>query len=198
MTFGLYITHPQVRIDANIPVPKWGLSEIGRARTEQAARSVWAQRLWRIISSDETKAIETAEILAAAAGVSVEIAADTHENDRSATGFLPPLEFEKAADWFFANPTESFKGWERAVDAQARIVAAFNRVLADHDRNVPIAFVGHGGVGTLLKCHLAKRPIGRDRDQPGGGGNLYCFSLADLSLSCDWTPIETWKGVQRG
>jgi Fructose-2,6-bisphosphatase len=198
MTFGLYITHPQVRIDPNVPVPKWGLSEIGRARTEQAARSNWARRLGRIISSDETKAIETAKILAAAAGISIEIAADTHENDRSATGFLPPLEFEKAADWFFANPTESFKGWERAVDAQARIVAAFNRVLAYHDRNVPFAFVGHGGVGTLLKCHLAKRPIGRDRDQPGGGGNLYCFSLADLSLSCDWTPIETWKGVQRG
>jgi broad specificity phosphatase PhoE len=195
MTFGLYITHPQVKIDADVPVPKWGLSDVGRARAEQAAQADWAKRLGRIIASDETKAIETAEILAEAAGVTVEIAADTHENDRSATGFLPPPEFEKAADWFFAHPAESFRGWERAVDAQSRIVSAFNRILADHDHNIPIAFVGHGGVGTLLKCHLAKRPISRDRDQPGGGGNLYCFSLADLTISCDWTPIETWKGI---
>ncbi|MBW6423425.1 phosphoglycerate mutase family protein [Rhizobium sp. XQZ8] len=195
MTFGLYITHPQVRIDPDVPVPKWGLSDIGRARAEQAAQSDWAKRLGRIVSSDETKAIETAQVLAAAAGISIEIAEDTHENDRSATGFLPPPEFEKAADWFFANPNDSFKGWERAADAQARIVSAVQRILADHDPNVPIAFVGHGGVGTLLKCHLAKTPIGRDRDQPGGGGNLYCFGLADRIISCDWTPIEIWKGI---
>ncbi len=195
MTFGLYITHPQVRIDANVPVPKWGLSEIGRARAEQAAQSDWARRLGRIISSDETKAIETAEVLAAAAGISIEIAEDTHENNRSATGFLPPPEFERAADWFFANPTESFHGWERAIDAQTRIVSAVERILADHDPSVPIAFVGHGGVGTLLKCHLSQKPIGRDRDQPGGGGNVYCFGLADRAISCDWTPIEIWKGI---
>ncbi|MDM9627050.1 histidine phosphatase family protein [Rhizobium sp. S152] len=191
--FGLYITHPQVRIDPDIPVPQWGLSELGAARAHEAAGSAWAQKLRRIISSDETKAIETAQILAAASGAQVEVVHGMHENDRSATGFLPPPEFEKAADWFFAHPEGSFHGWERAIDAQRRIVSAVERILADHDAEQPIAFVGHGGVGTLLKCHMEGRPIGRDRDQPGGGGNLYCFSLADRRLSCDWTPIETWQ-----
>jgi broad specificity phosphatase PhoE len=192
--FAVYITHPQVKIDPMIPVPKWGLSEIGAERTRKAAESGWVRRLRRIVSSDEIKAIETAEILAAMAGVKTEIAEHMHENDRSATGFLPPPEFEKAADWFFANPGESFKGWERAIDAQRRIVSAVDAVLAGHDPAKPIAFIGHGGVGTLLKCHLTGRPIGRDRDQPPGGGNLYCFSLADRALSCDWTPIEDWQG----
>ncbi|OHV26716.1 histidine phosphatase family protein [Rhizobium sp. RMa-01] len=192
--FGLYITHPQVRIDAEVPVPKWGLSDLGAARARRAAESDWAGKLRRIVSSDETKAIETAEILAAASGVTIEVVHAMHENDRSATGFLPPPQFEEAADWFFAHPEESFKGWERAVDAQARIVTAVKTVLAAHDATAPIAFVGHGGVGTLLKCHLAGRPIGRDRDQPAGGGNLYAFGLADLALTCDWTPIEDWRG----
>jgi len=192
--FGLYITHPQVRIDPDVAVPKWGLSDIGAARAHKAAESRWASQLRRVVSSDETKAIETAEILAAAAGVSVEIVHGMHENDRSATGFLPPPEFEKAADWFFAHPEASFKGWEKAIDAQRRIVSAVNDILALHDPALPIAFVGHGGVGTLLKCHLEDRPIRRDGDQPGGGGNLYCFSLADRRLSCDWTPIEDWQG----
>lgn len=194
MTFGLYITHPQVRMDPNVPVPQWGLSEIGRQRAEKASQQPWAQKLGRIVSSDETKAIETAEILAAASDVSIMLAPDTHENDRSATGFLAPPEFEAAADWFFANPMESFKGWETAADAQARIVAAFDRILSDHNPDMPIAFVGHGGVGTLLKCHLLQIPITRSHDQPGGGGNLFCFSLADRTVSCDWTPIETWQG----
>jgi broad specificity phosphatase PhoE len=193
MSFGLYITHPQVRIDPAVPLPRWGLSDIGRARASQAAAAPWAKRLGRVVSSDETKAIETAEILAASAGVSVEIIAGAHENDRSATGFLPPPEFEKAADRFFAHPQESFNGWERAIDAQTRIVAAIDRVLADHYPTVPIAFIGHGGVGTLLKCHLQRRAIGRDGDQPDGGGNLFRFTLADRAVSCDWTPIETYQ-----
>jgi len=196
MAFGLYITHPQVRIDPDVPVPRWGLSDLGAARAREAAQSAWARKLGRIISSDEVKAIETAEILGSATGISVEIAVDTHENDRSATGFLPPLQFEDAANWFFAHPEDSFQGWERAVDAQKRIVSAVTRILADHDHRVPIAFVGHGGVGTLLKCHLARKPIARDRDQPGGGGNLFCFALADRTVSCDWTPIEKWEGFQ--
>lgn len=191
---GLYITHPQVKIDPSVPVPQWGLSETGEARVRAAARSVWARRLRRIVSSDETKAIQTAEILAAAAELTIEIVPGMHENDRSATGFLPPSEFEKAADWFFAHPEQSFRGWERAIDAQARIVSAVEAILDDHDPTTPIAFVGHGGVGTLLKCHLECRTISRDGDQPGGGGNLYCFSLAERRLSCDWTPIEDWQG----
>lgn len=192
--FGLYITHPQVRMDPDIPVPRWGLSDIGRARAEAAATWPWAKALGRIVSSDEVKAVETAEILARAAGLSVEIAEGTHENDRSATGFLPPPEFEKAADRFFGYPEESFRGWERAVDAQARIVAAVSRILDGHDPALPIAFVGHGGVGTLLKCHFERRPISREGDQPGGGGNLYRFSLADRAVSCNWTPMEHWQG----
>lgn len=194
MTFGVYITHPQVRIDPTVPVPRWGLSDIGRQRAEKAALLPWAQKLGRIVSSDETKAIETAEILAAPSDVSIMLAPDTHENDRSATGFLAPPEFEAAADWFFANSTKSFKGWETAADAQARIAAAFDRILSDHNPDMPIAFVGHGGVGTLLMCHLRQIPISRSKDQPGGGGNLFRFSLADRAISCDWTPMETWQG----
>ena len=192
--FGLYITHPQVRIDAAVPVPKWGLSDIGRARAEAAATKPWVKQLKRIVSSDETKAIELAEILAATAGVVVEIAENAHENDRSATGFLPPPEFEMAADWFFAHPSESFHGWERAIDAQSRIVSVVKGVLADHDLTQPIAFIGHGGVGTLLRCHLAGLPIARDRDQPpNGGGNIHAFRLGDLGPLSGWVPMEEWQ-----
>ncbi|MBP1851404.1 histidine phosphatase family protein [Rhizobium halophytocola] len=191
--FGLYITHPQVRIDPDVPVPQWGLSDLGAARTRTTAQAPWVRRLRRIVSSDEVKAVETAGILARAAGVAVEIIEGLYENDRSTTGFMPPPEFEAAADRFFAAPDQSSRGWERAVDAQARIVAQVTRVLADHDPQAPIAFVGHGGVGTLLRCHMAGRPIARSQDQPPGGGNLFAFFLADLSLSCDWTAMESWQ-----
>lgn len=191
--YALYITHPQVRIDPVVAVPDWGLSERGRERAERAASSNWSKEIGRFAASTERKAIETAQILSAGR-LPVETDHAMGENDRSATGFLPPDAFEDAANWFFAHPEESFKGWERAVDAQARIVAAVAGVLADHDPGRPIAFIGHGGVGTLLKCHLMGKPIARDGDQPAGGGNLFAFRLADRAVTCDWTPMESWKG----
>ena len=191
---GLYITHPQVEIDPSVAVPQWGLSAVGRRRAEAAARKPWARSLGRIVSSDETKAIETAEILARTTGIAVEIGKGMGENDRSATGYLVEQQFEVAANGFFAHPEASFRGWERAIDAQARIVAAIDAVLADHDPDVPIAFVGHGGVGTLLKCHLAGVAISRDRDQPGGGGNLFAFRLPDRKVLVDWAAMDAWDG----
>ena len=193
--FGVYITHPQVQIDPLVPVPRWGLSDLGRSRASATARLEWVDALKRIISSDETKATETADILAAGTGIAVEIAEDMGENDRSATGFLPPPAFEAAADWFFAHPQESYRGWERAIDAQTRIAAAVDRILETHDPALPIAFVGHGGVGTLLKCHLGNRDLSRSEDQPAGGGNLFAFRLADRTLACDWTAMEEWRGL---
>lgn len=191
--FALYITHPQVLIEPAVPVPDWGLSGRGRERALLAASADWARQIGRFVASTERKAIETGDILAGGR-TPVETDHAMGENDRSATGFLPPDAFEAAADEFFAHPQTSFRGWERATDAQARIVSAVERVLAGHDPNIPIAFVGHGGVGTLLKAHLKGMPIRRDGDQPGGGGNLFAFRLADRAVTCDWTPLESWKG----
>ncbi|MGH6762140.1 MAG: histidine phosphatase family protein [Phyllobacterium sp.] len=198
MTVAFYITHPEVQIDASVPVPQWGLSERGRQRARQAALLPFAMGLERIVSSDERKAVETGEILAGAAGLSVEVMAGMGENDRSATGFLPPPEFEATADRFFAEPEISIRGWERAIDAQSRIVSAVETVLANHS-GAPIAFIGHGGVGTLLKCALKGIAISRQEDQKAGGGHVYAFSLADRSILFDWRPMETIiEGVFHG
>lgn len=189
MASAYYITHPQVRIDPGIPVPDWGLSDLGRARAVAMLRQPWVPSIRRIVSSAERKAIETAEILGAHLGLAPEIREKMHENDRSATGFLPPAEFEIVANQFFANPQTSVRGWERAVDAQARIRGEVEAVLSDHQTG-NIAFVGHGGVGTLLLLSLAGRPISRTADQPAGGGNFFAFALPDLGLVHHWQAID--------
>ncbi len=191
----LYLSHPQVAIDPSVPVPDWGLSPLGRARTEAFARHPALGDVERIVSSRERKAIETADILAAALGLATEIRDDLHENDRSATGFLPPAEFEATADRFFAAPDVSIRGWERAADAQRRIVGAVEAILAEKPAAGVTLFVGHGGVGTLLLCHAAGHPIDRRHDQTGGGGNLFQFDHPPCGLASAWQPMETWPGL---
>jgi broad specificity phosphatase PhoE len=184
-----YLTHPQVQIDPLVPVPQWGLSEIGRKRVADLVKSGVLADTRTVVSSAERKAIETAEPIAAALGVALAVREAMHENDRSATGYLPPSEFETMADAFFVNPDLSIRGWERAVDAQARIVRETRAVLSSAPEG-DVLLVGHGGVGTLLYCHLAGLRIGRRYDQPAGGGNLFAVERATGKVRHGWRPME--------
>jgi broad specificity phosphatase PhoE len=184
-----YLTHPQVRIDPAVPVPDWGLSDAGRAPAEVAAAATWLAGVTRIVSSGERKAGETAGIVAARIGAPVEIREAMHENDRSATGFLPPAEFELVADAFFAEPMQSVRGWETAAAAQARIVGEVEACLAVPDRG-DLLLVGHGAVGTLLLCHLLGEPISRTRDQRGGGGCVFAFDRSSRRVIHAYRPLE--------
>jgi broad specificity phosphatase PhoE len=178
-----------VQIDPAVPVPQWGLSPVGRVRTETAASANWLANTTQIIASGERKAIETAEIIAIRLGLMIEIREAMHENDRSATGFLKPVEFEAVADRFFAEPHLSVRGWERALDAQARIVREAEAVLS-RNRSGDVLFVGHGAVGTLLLCHFAGHPIGRAHDQPAGGGHCFAFAKRVRRLLHPWRRME--------
>ena len=184
-----YLTHPQVQIDAAVPVPEWRLSPVGRARAQKLAEAGWLRATTRIVSSGERKAMETADILARAIGQSFVVRENMHENDRSATGFLPPAEFETVADQFFGQPEISIRGWERAIDAQARIMREVEAALLPKHVG-DVLFVGHGAVGTLLYCHLAGLPISRKHDQPVGGGNIFAFEHASRRVQHAWRSIE--------
>lgn len=189
----LYLSHPQVRIDAEVPVPQWGLSEVGRARAEAfAARELIAAGAV-VFASDERKAVELADIITAGWGAVITDPA-MGENDRSATGFLPPDKFEATADRFFAEPLMSVDGWERAIDAQRRIVDTVGKAMERSRPGQTVVFCGHGGVGTLLKCHLGGWAIARAEDQSRmgdpGGGNGFVFDPEARKLYCDWTPME--------
>jgi len=151
----------------------------------------WVACITAVYSSTEQKAIDGAEILAAHLSLSFERIVELGENDRSSTGFLPPSEFEAVADRFFAEPDVSVRGWERAVDAQRRVVTAVERLVPRDTTTGAIAIVSHGAVGTLLYCELAGQPIARRHDQPAnGGGNWFRFSLTPAVVHSWWAPID--------
>jgi broad specificity phosphatase PhoE len=182
----LFVTHPEVVVDPAVPVTRWGLSDVGRRRMDAFAALPLLRRVDRLFCSNETKATEAAHLLGARLGVGVSRIAALGENDRSATGVLPRDQFERAADAFFARPDDSYRGWERARDAQARIVDAVAQVLRQRGDGDTV-IVSHGAVGTLYKCHLKGIPITRAEDQPSQG-HYYAFE-PDGRLQHDWRRI---------
>lgn len=183
----LFITHPEVEVDPARPVHRWHLSPVGIARAREFAESGAVDGVGAVWASAETKAIEAAGILAGRLGLGISVEPALGENDRSATGFLPPDEFEHAADAFFAQPEQSVRGWERAVDAQARVLAAVRRIVAGHEAG-DLAVVAHGAVGALVLAALQASPISRRWDQPFQG-HLWRARLPELAVLHGWREI---------
>lgn len=183
----IFITHPEVKVDATCPVTQWALNDIGCARAQGFARSEVLANITSLWASRESKAQQTADFIAQQAGMPVQTDENLGENDRSATGFLPPPEFEAAADEFFKHPDTAFRGWETARAAQIRIESAVREITAQH-KTGDLAIVSHGAVGTLLYCALKGLPISRKYDQPAQG-HYWSANLSDLQPKHHWVMI---------
>jgi len=179
-----FLTHAEVVVAPAEPIRSWGLSPVGRARATAAPEVAWDPDARRIVSSDERKAVETARLFGTSVGVVPSVDARLGEIDRDATGYLPPDEFDGVVEAFFAEPTRSVRGWERAVDAQDRIVEVVRRLTADGD----VTIVSHGAVGALLLADLLGEPVSRALDQPGMG-SVFSFDPRR------WAATSTWARV---
>ena len=173
-----FITHPDVVVDPQTPVPDWALSQRGIARMRAGLAQPWIAQLKAVYSSAERKARDAAGVICERLGSPLRVVPDLAEVDRSATGYLPHAEHEATADAMFANPDVSARGWETARHAQARIVAAVEELISTDRTQGGIAIVSHGAVGAFLLCYLQNQPIARAHDQPGsGGGNYFAFRV---------------------
>jgi broad specificity phosphatase PhoE len=204
MATGYFITHPDVIIDPERPIERWSLSPRGRERMQALFSQPWVRRVGRVLSSSEQKALDGADILVTTLGVPHLVVHELGEYDRSSTGLLPPDEFLALVDEFFRWPERSIRGWERAVDAQARIFGAVRAAAVNWAPSSPeapdLAFVAHGAVGALLLAQLSGASISQAFAQPSppagsppgaGGGHYFSFSLPGLELEQPWQAIDS-------
>ncbi len=77
------------------------------------------------------------------------------------------------------------------MEAQARIVATVQKIVATEPKGARIAIVAHGGVGALLLTSVTGAQISLDLDQPGSnGGNYFAFNADTWTLTHGWRPID--------
>ena len=185
-----FLTHPEVALDPAVPITDWPLSVRGLNRLRRSLAGPCFHKVAAIHSSTERKATDTAEVVAGHLSLIYGRHPDLGENDRSSTGYLPREEFERTADRFFAEPAKSIRGWARAIDEQARIVAAVRRIATGAGADGSTLIVAHGAVGALLMADLLGEPISRKFDQPGdGGGNWFVLDGEAWTLQQGWRSI---------
>src|SRR5437016_10684244 len=110
----ILIKHSAPLVDPAIPSEQWRLSEKGRALCAPLADAIAPHEPSLIISSEEPKALETAELVAARLNVPHEIAPDLHEHERSNVPHMRSGEFISMIELTLRKPDELVLGRETA------------------------------------------------------------------------------------
>lgn len=191
MTKLIFITHPAVDIDPQVPIDKWHISKDGQKQIENLLKYPFWKEVDVIYSSQEGKALNAAQQIkghfANLKSPAAEGMFDLHEIDRSATGILPKEIYYKAIEEFYQNPDKSYKGWETANAAKERITKVVTQIMEDN-ADKTVAIIGHGATGTLLACAVQKIEPSFAEDPHANG----CIMVYDWDKKTVLSPWEKY------
>lgn len=158
----LLVRHSAPELDPSAPSEEWRLSEDGRRRCGPLAERLAQHEPRVLLASSEPKARETAELVAPALGLEVQLSDGVRETARRTVGWLAPDEIDRGIRELFERPSEVVFGEESAEAALARFEAAVAGLPE------PAVVVTHG---TVLSLYAAPR-IGRETYELWGGLEL--------------------------
>lgn len=142
--------HAAPTIVEDLPASRWVLSESGKRQCEDLHSRLAKYRPAIIYTSEEPKAVQTAEIIASRLNVPFSPRHGLQENDRTGLPFFhDEAELQTRMEAFFQRSSERVIGEESADEAHSRFVGAIHDALAS-TRARPTVAVTHGAVISLL------------------------------------------------
>ncbi len=143
----ILVKHAHSQVNPATPPRTWSLSAEGRRRCAPLAEKLKPYAPAALVSSDEPKARQTAELVGAALGLAPSIVPNLHEHVRDGEPFASSQDaFEEQVRQLMAEPDRCVYGAESAEAARARFAAALGALPATR----PLAVVAHGTVIALF------------------------------------------------
>jgi broad specificity phosphatase PhoE len=149
MTKLILIKHASPFVIPGTPPEKWRLSDKGRDACAPLAEALRPHAPAVIVTSDEPKAKETAQLVADALKIPLEIDRHLREHDRSNVPHMRSAEFISHVELMFRKPAECVLGSESADEAFERFDAAVRAAIDKHPGG-NVAVVSHGTVIALF------------------------------------------------
>ena len=150
----LLVRHAAPLIDPPTPSSGWVLSPQGEEAARRFAQSLAAPPPSPIYSSAETKAVQTAQLLAEGWGVQVRVEEDLHEVEGRPWA-NSPAEYEETVGRYLQG--EAADGWEERLGAQRRMATAVQKLMGPGQDAL---VVSHGLVLVLCLAWLLKVEAG--------------------------------------
>lgn len=168
------------------------LTSAGRAQARALGESLRDRKVAAIWCSDMSRAVQTAEIAAAALGVAVRVRPGLREfavGDYAGQPFSLDLVHPVFEAWIAGDLTVGCPGAENGVDVVRRMAAEIDAI-ADQYRGETVLVISHGGAICVSLAQLAFN-IGGDfpRDRP-----LLNCDTCEVSVDADGMVLRTWAG----
>jgi broad specificity phosphatase PhoE len=144
----ILVRHSISKLDNEIPPHQWGLTEEGEALCPPLAEKLSVHHPKLIVTSEEPKAHQTGELIAAALEIPCQVGQDLHEHRRQGGKITTRDEFISLVRELFAQPDRLVFGLETGAEALSRFSRALEKVMADNPQDC-IAVVTHGTVMSL-------------------------------------------------
>ena len=156
------------------------LNEVGRAQALELAAALAAESFTRIYSSPLVRARETAEILAASRGLSVEPHDALKEVDVGSWSGMTVSEVESRFPDGYRRWVESRSGWEdgETFEELGRRVVSGVLALAAQDDGAALLAVTHGGPLRTLQAYMAGLSFAPARSEGGAVANCGVVRIA--------------------
>lgn len=146
----ILIRHAKPEIDPSKPARVWPLTESGRQDSMRLAELIKPYAPRHVISSQETKAEQTGQIIATALHVDFSTMPNLHEHERSSVGWIDDFtEFQQLVKQLFDEPDKRVFGDETANQTFKRFSTAIDRLTTTHP-DQSIAVSTHGTALTLF------------------------------------------------
>ena len=177
-----FLRHGKTKVDKDIPVSKWVLSDYGHKQAKAISEKPEFQEFDVIIASGEEKARQTAQPIADKLGKEVLREPELSELDRDAGGFMSHDEYEHAVHETLVHRDVSVSNWETASHALERFSKKVEE-LTETYKGKKILVVGHG---MTMNLYFAKLLNKLDEVHERLGQNDFC----------DWGVVEDGKVVK--
>lgn len=145
----ILVKHAPPEVVPGLPPEQWALGEKGIALCAPLAEALRRHEPAVMVSSDETKAADTAKRVAEVLNVAWHTAPGLHEHDRSNVPQMRSGDFISMMELLFRKPGELVLGEETAEKARTRFENAVREALATNPEG-NVAVVSHGTVIALL------------------------------------------------
>lgn len=154
MSMLLLIKHSLPEMLPGVPANQWRLSAEGRERCNTLSEALRPYAPDMVVSSIETKAVETGQIVAQKLSKPFRSFDGLHEHERGGVDFTSQEQFRANVQAFFQAPNELVFGRETASQTCRRFSDAIAALLSQYpDKN--LAVVTHGTVITLFVAQAA-------------------------------------------
>jgi broad specificity phosphatase PhoE len=192
----LAVRHAEAEYDGTtLPgVPDGGtISDLGRQQVTTLAQRLHGRRVAAVVTSPYSRARDTAELLASALSVPLEVDADLRELDAGEVTALPHGDGIARVDevferWLHGDLSASCPGGETGAQLVTRVRRALE-ALADRFRGEVVVVVSHGGALTLTLPTICGQSARELSAHPLGNAEV-----VELEGDADGWRLLDWPG----